>query len=119
MKVTFSGLALLAMTAAATLAEGAGWQRLTAPEIEEALAGRELIYDNAATQTFAAGGDTVYDAGTPSRGSWRVSDDQYCSVWPPSDRWDCYRVERSQDGVVLRFVSDRGGETLGRYAEAE
>ena len=63
-------------------------------------------------QTFESDGQTVYTAidgrpTPPSHGRWAVRGDQYCSVWPPSDRWECYDV--TIDGENITFFPVAGG----------
>ena len=89
------------------------WRPLEGAEIVEALNGRALIYENGDRQDFSASGETLYFAAGPSKGYWGVRDGQYCSVWPPSDIWTCYDLERSAQG--LRFVGKHGDITTGRY----
>ncbi|MCX7888167.1 MAG: hypothetical protein N2422_00365 [Rhodobacteraceae bacterium] len=111
-----AALALLA--AAAPAATEGGWTRLTTPEIADALVARTIAFDNGATQEFRADGTTTYDSGSgPSAGKWRASDDEYCSIWPPSEDWVCFDVERSADGLDLRFTSTGGGFSVGRYID--
>jgi hypothetical protein len=46
-------------------------------------------------QYFDPGGSTRYreQGGNETTGRWRVDESgQYCSQWPPSDRWVCYQV---------------------------
>ena len=81
------GAIVLAVSIPAALA--GDWQALSGPEIEEALDDRKLRYA-AATQTFYKSGKTLYDAGRPSWGYWRIQGDRYCSQWPPNAGWDCY-----------------------------
>ncbi len=56
-------------------------------------------------QSFSKQGATVYsEAGrADSPGRWSARGDAegglYCSLWPPSDRWDCYRMIRDGDNV--------------------
>lgn len=91
------------------------WKTLTGAEIETALTDRTLDYGSA-TQVFKASGRTLYSvAGRDSWGSWAVREDQYCSVWPPSDLWACYDIQ-AKPGAV-RFVGAQGDITDGRYAE--
>ena len=90
--------------------------RLDGPAITLALADRALIYDDGATQVFRAGGETIYDSGSPSTGRWGVREDRYCSVWPPSDHWACYDLTRKADGRTLTFVADDSSTTSGHYA---
>ena len=81
------------------------WQVLAADQIAPALIARTLSYAGGATQGFAADGATAYDAGEISYGHWRVQGDQYCSNWPPSDRWDCFAVAVEARGLDLRFTA--------------
>lgn len=105
------GVALAVSSMAAVSGEP---EAMTGSEIHEALAGRSLIYDGSgATQSFARNGYTEYNSGRPSAGSWGVRGDQYCSVWPPSDVWSCYTMERDEE--TLRFIGAGGDVTVGRY----
>ena len=101
---------VLAIWPMAGLAEE--WRALDGAGIKAALEGRSLDYGDA-TQSFAAGGATVYLAGDSSTGQWRVDGNQYCSMWPPSDRWSCYDID-AKDGA-LRFVAADGSVTQGIY----
>lgn len=105
------GLCLVALWPCVAAAEG--WERLDGGALRAALEGRTLVYADGTVQDFGADGQTLY--GAESRGRWRVEGDRYCSVWPPSDRWACYDVER--DGVRLRFLSEEGAETVGVYGD--
>jgi hypothetical protein len=63
-------------------------------------------------QVFQRSGATfTVDVAThqQSQGFWKVVDNQYCSVWPPSDYWTCYDVVRIEGGVD--FVSSGGQHT--------
>lgn len=102
---------ILTMVATPLFAE---WKPMTGAEIETALSGKTLIYDNA-QQVFYPSGRTLYDAGRPSWGYWAARGDQYCSQWPPGDLWACYDMER--DGDMLRFIAGDGSVTTGRYRE--
>lgn len=108
-------LAALAFAAAGAALAKDPWQPLSGPEITAALAARHLVYDGGATQQFDQDGSTTYDARRPSQGRWRVEGHRYCSVWPPSELWACYAVERSADGRDLRFIADDGSSSIGRY----
>jgi hypothetical protein len=88
------------------------WKALTGPEIAAALTARVVQYDGGHQQEFMADGRTLYDE---SWGSWRVEGDQYCSQWPPSDRWNCYGV--AINGPDLQFIAKDGSVTDGRYAD--
>lgn len=100
----------------ATLAPVAAFaQPLDGAGIRAALAGRALDYASGASQTFEAGGGTVYIDTRPSRGRWSVRGGRYCSVWPPSERWSCYAVEAIEGG--MRFTGPGGDVTDGFYSE--
>jgi hypothetical protein len=69
---------------------------------------------NSARQYFNRNGETPYiDAGGQKTfGQWMMRGDQYCSVWPPSDHYSCYDVEKgiSPDGLpTITFVSGGNG----------
>jgi hypothetical protein len=78
--------------------------------MRQVLTDQKIAYPNA-TQTFYASGRTLYDAGRPSWGYWRIADDQYCSQWPPSDLWACYEMAR--DSETIRFIAKDGSVTDG------
>ena len=62
---------------------------LSGNTIEGIWAGRPYL------QFFDPGGGTRYreQGGEETEGRWRVNQKgEYCSLWPPSDRWVCYRV---------------------------
>jgi hypothetical protein len=109
--------AALALALSVTPALAGDWTPLTGPEITAALTARTLGYEGGGTQTFFADGRTLYDGGGPEWGRWRVEGDRYCSVWPPSDRWTCYGVERHARGLDLRFVAEDGTPSDGRYID--
>jgi hypothetical protein len=103
-------LAVLLPTAA--LADD--WVPLDGTAITETLTDQRLKY-TAARQHFGADGQTLYDAGRPSWGSWAVRGDQYCSVWPPSDLWTCYDVQQNDD--MIRFVASDGSFSDGTLVD--
>jgi hypothetical protein len=90
------------------------WERLDGPGITAALAARVLGYPDGTLQDFFADGRTLYG---DSSGRWEVRGDRYCSVWPPSDRWTCYRVDR--DRLDIRFTDDAGNALVGRYVDLQ
>jgi len=60
-------------------------------------------------QTFASDGETYYEEVNgfrPAFGRWRAQNDAYCSQWPPSDIWTCYKV--STDGDRITFIPPKG-----------
>ena len=83
---------------------------LSGTKIAETLSEREIIgTDNGkpSSQIFRANGATFYSVeANQTIGSWKVVEDKYCSVWPPSENWVCYDVLR--DGNVIQFVSPSG-----------
>lgn len=112
-------LARTAAVALALVALGAGtgaseetatWRRLATAEIEAALAGRTIDYANA-RQEFTASGRSYYaETGSQTEfGQWEARANQYCSLWPPSTAWSCYKLEQdTADPLHLRFVGERG-----------
>lgn len=90
------------------------WRVLEGGAIKAALEGRSLNYGDA-SQNFETGGLTVYFAGEPSSGEWRVEGNLYCSRWPPGEQWDCYDVE-GKIGAI-RFIGPDGTVTQGTYIE--
>ena len=63
------------------------------------------------TQTFQKAGVTHYVVdGQVQLGFWRVTGDQYCSNWPPTDNWACFDL--MQDGEQVVFVSSQGARTV-------
>jgi len=96
------------------LAAAPGWQAATSEQVRDALSDRTL-YFGLTVQTFYASGRTLYDAGRPSWGRWRVQGDQYCSQWPPQDTWTCYDVVLSADGKRVRFVGQGNDVSTGVY----
>jgi hypothetical protein len=99
--ISFAALLLMAHPA---LAEE---RKLNGAEIEAALTDHTFRGDDrgkVTEQIFQKGGSTYYSVdGNQSQGIWRVTGDQYCSKWPPSDSWACYDV--TVDGETLTFIS--------------
>ena len=95
------------------------WQPLDGAAIKNALTARVLAYDDSASQQFNADGSTIYTTDTPSLGRWRVTGNQYCSQWPPSDLWSCYDVARSAKGLDIRFTAGDGSNSVGRYIDLQ
>jgi len=91
------------------------WERLDTDGINAALSDRSLQYDAYTLQHFRKSGVTEYITERYSEGRWAARDGQYCSVWPPSDRWECYDVER--DGESIRFIGGDGSVSEGTYLE--
>jgi hypothetical protein len=108
-------LMMLLLGAAPAMADD--WAALTGDQIKTALTARVLVYADGARQQFNADGTTPYESPEISHGQWRVTGDQYCSQWPPSDRWSCYDV--AQNGFDIRFVAGDGSAVVGRYADLQ
>jgi hypothetical protein len=104
---------ILLLAASPAMAED--WARLTGDQITQALTARLVVYDGGERQQFNADGTTLYESPEPSQGQWRITGDQYCSQWPPSDRWACYDVEAQ--GLDIRFIAGDGSVATGRYAD--
>ena len=86
---------------------------LTTDEIETYLGGffvRGVFNGTEWSSYFSPTGSTTYQAGSrpPSHGEWKAEDNTYCSQWPPSGGWDCYRI--STDGEEVTFVPLDGGD---------
>lgn len=90
------------------------WRFMSGAEISIALTDRKLDY-GAQWQEFYASGRTLYVSGQDTWGYWAVRDDQYCSLWPPSDLWACYAMQTNETG--LRFVGDGGEITEATYKD--
>ena len=84
------------------------WQPLAGTEITRTLERHVLRFDDGSEQVFNYGGLTAYRIGWPNEGRWRVSQNRYCSQWPPQTDWQCFAVATSADGARVRFT-DSGG----------
>lgn len=89
---------------------------LSAEQIEVALSDRIVRGNQDGVewrQSFSAGGATIFSqSGRESPGRWAARSDAegglYCSLWPPSERWDCYRMR--QDGDSISWEPLGGGD---------
>lgn len=100
--------------------ESVTWQRLSTSDIEAALSGRTIDYANA-RQEFSASGRSYYaeTGGETEFGQWEARANRYCSLWPPSTAWSCYKLEQDAgDPLHLRFVGERGDSYPG-YLRAQ
>lgn len=96
------------------LALAQDWERLDDAGIIAALGDRTLRFDAYTIQHFGTNGATEFVTERAALGRWEARDGQYCSTWPPSDRWDCYDLELAGD--QLRFISADGFTSQGAYA---
>jgi hypothetical protein len=88
----------------------AGPQKLNAMQIHELLSDR-IIYSvptvAPSEQLFQKAGATYFsENGNQTQGSWKIENDKYCSVWPPSENWVCYEMTR--EGNLINFISPSG-----------
>lgn len=99
----------------------AGERPLMAGEIRTLLDDRTVAAaDGGRTQHFSAGGATRYQrtGGTPSDGRWDVRDpDQYCSQWPPSGAWSCYRMRYDAETGTVTWT-DAAGDSSSAVLQA-
>jgi len=93
------------------------WQPLNGEQIKEVLSGASLIYpeEGGATQDFNSNGSTTYVEGRPSLGEWKVSNTQYCSIWPPAAGWVCYDVSINKERTAVRFIGESGKIYQGEF----
>ena len=99
---------------AATGPTAAGERKLSAAEIEAALAGNTVDGNWKGTpfkQYFAKGGATTYiaEGSPPSEGKWKTdpAKNQYCSWWQGSG-WDCYDIFSSGPDSIIWVVPSDG-----------
>ncbi len=94
------------------------WRPMNGDEIREALLAQTVDYTNA-WQEFRATGQTLYNAGADSWGTWDVRGNRYCSQWPPNSAWDCYDVDLNADGSAVRFRGTGDDITVGQFRSVE
>ena len=77
-------------------------------------------------QTFTKIGATTYwDNGRKILGAretfgrWRVQNNLYCSQWPPSDAWACYRVVTDSSKKSLVWIGMSGNRTMNQFEHKE
>ncbi len=108
-------IALLSVMVSAVPATAQDWVPMTGDDIRAALTDAKIDYPDG-WQTFQADGRTLYAVGGESWGRWRVTEDKYCSQWPPSQHWECFDMERGP-GRGVRFVSSGGELYEGVFPE--
>ena len=107
-------IASTALTAQETSNPAAPKQKwLNTEQIETYLAGffiKGVFHGTKWSSFFSPAGSTTYlaESRPPSYGEWKAENDRYCSQWPPSGGWDCYRI--SADGDNMTFVPLDGGD---------
>ena len=104
--------AVLCVLAGPAIAQG--WEPVFEDQvIFDTLADRSLVYDAYTFQRFGAAGDTQFVTERASDGRWAARGGQYCSQWPPSDRWDCYDIQLRKDQV--KFIASDRSESVGTF----
>lgn len=111
------GAAVLTSTIAALLPGAASAQAVTPKEIQETWVGKTLIATVAngrsftmrfnADATIAISGEAANDTGT-----WRLSDDGYCTTWKTirAGQERCYTVRRFGNGEI-RVINPDGSNS--------
>ncbi len=100
----------LILCATTAISEARPWATMRGPQIASILTGKTVQYATA-KQDFRTSGRTLYSAGAESWGYWVVRDNQYCSMWPPSDIWACY--DMTIQAPNIRFIGAAGDVTEG------
>jgi hypothetical protein len=94
---------------------GEAWLALDGAAIGPAVAARHLVFADGATRQFNPDGSAHREGAGAGAGRWRVVRDRLCEFWFSQGRWDCHGVERSADGLSLRFSTEDGSAVIGRY----
>ena len=117
-RATLVSVCLVSLSIFATVAL-AEEVKLTGAQIQTVLSEKELKgveNGQSSSQIFRANGATFYSVGQAQQiGNWKITGNQYCSVWPPSEHWVCYDV--FQQGKSIRFLAP--SETSTSYTLAE
>jgi hypothetical protein len=101
------------------IASAQAGEKLSGPQIEALLNDSTAWYvpltATSARQYFHKNGETPYVDGKGDKtfGEWVVRGDKYCSLWPPSEHWSCFEMEKGMlpDGTpTTTFVSGGGGK---------
>lgn len=111
LKLCLGPLIVLSLTLSFAQADNTPvWELLNGKQIHAVLAGSSMVFpeEDGATQDFESDGSTVWVHGAPTFGKWKVSDTQYCSVWPPSTAWVCYNVSINAERSTVRFIGESG-----------
>jgi hypothetical protein len=105
------------LVASAAMAQD--WTRLKGEDLVAAFQSRTLQFDYGAIQDFKPSGATTYENGTILDGFWWIDNNLLCTLWPSSERKNCYSVERSHHGLDLRLKANNGGTLLLRYIDLQ
>lgn len=86
---------------------------LNTEQIESYLTGyfvKGVFHGTKWSSFFAASGSTTFlaESRPPAYGEWKAENDRYCSQWPPSGGWECYKI--SAEGNNMTFVPLDGGD---------
>ncbi|WP_406108641.1 hypothetical protein [Micromonospora globbae] len=98
-------------------------QLIDAADMIAALTAAQFVFEDGATQAFAADGRTTYvERGVPSSGEWSVAGDgTFVSCWPPTYRatYTVRRIVENGVPVGVSFTDTRSGRRYdGRYQSA-
>ena len=96
--------------------------KMTGPDISTALTGNTVHGMWGETEYYSffdANGDTIYTTKKGAdKGTWRVTDTQYCSVWGTTE--DCYNLHRDGDKIVWEVpASGQRYDTMLMEGKAE
>lgn len=90
-----------------------------AKDMQVALTVGKLVYEDGSTQTFDAGGATMFvEHGRTSPGEWAaIENGRFSSFWPPHYRatYDIRWVVEDGRPVGLTFTGGNGERFSGRY----
>lgn len=95
-------------------------QLLQAPEIISLLANQKVKGEDF-EQSFgdptghASASTTYWQGGNASFGRWRVEGDAYCSQWPPTEFWTCYKVATYDENALKHviWIASDGSRYIG------
>ncbi len=115
-------LVLILLTIIANPAPAAE-RRLTGPEIVNLLAGATVIGAGFSQEFFRPkrnwpANTTNKEGSNLTFGKWEIRANQYCSQWPPSKLWSCYRVTTwVNDGSIgIAWIDSSGRRFEGEIA---
>lgn len=105
-------VAVMATLAGEAVAQG--WEPVFEDQaIFDAFADRTVTFDAYTFQTFGAAGETRFLTERAADGLWMARDGQYCSQWPPSERWECYDIQLRE--AQVKFIGPNRTESIGTF----
>lgn len=118
-----SAISLVVSLMLAATTAAAEERKMSGAEILKTLSEARVVGEDF-EQTFSApegetpAATTYWQGGAASRGTWRVTGDQYCSQWPPATSWDCYDMTRfEKDGDAYVVWTGYGNRYVGKLAD--